>query len=898
MRWFHAARARIHLILARGAAEARIDEEVRFHVEMETERLVRDEGLTPEDARRRALVAFGGVTQHTETLRDGRGLAWLDGLSLDLKLATRMLAKYPGLTFVAVIGLAVGVAFGAIAFSAANAVTGATLPISEGNRVIGIRNDDVRDFGNGRRSQLHDLPVWREGLTTVEELGAYRTIDRNLITADGQTEPLRIAEMSAAGFRIARTAPMLGRYFHSDDELPGAPPVVVIGADLWERRFGSRPDVIGQTIQLGDARYVVVGVMPKGFAFPVNNRVWTPLRLRPADYERGQAPGIDVFGRLAPGASFADVNRQLTTIAHRLAVEFPETHAHISARAFAYANIFAAGGEADWALYLAQLLVIMLLLVIGTNVAILVYARTASRMGEIAIRSALGASRGRVIAQFFAEALALSAIAAVVGLVIAHFALANIEAVLARMGGEQMPFWMHFTVSPSVAVYSAALAVFCAVIVGVAPALKATSERVRTGLQQLSAGGSGIHLGKTWTLMIVGQVAISVALLPVAIAGIRAWRRVDDVIAKPAMQRIVTATLFFDHGDLAQPRPVANDREVTARYLNLRRAFIERVEGEPAVRDIALSSSAPGAEPTTRVETDARTTTGTNDAVINSVEIDQGFLSLFEIPVLSGRALDPADFTESARTVLINRSLARKLFGSVNPLGRHIRETSLNEQRASTEEATKPWEQIVGVIADFPIDSMTAPRMYRPLLATTADPVTIAVRTRGTPATELGAKLQQLTVATSPMLRLAALKPLEQSVYETSAGTRLVILVLELITGSTVLLSAAGIYALMAFTIARRRREIGIRTALGAGASRMLMSVLARAGRQIGAGIVIGIGVAALIDHLLDGGWTGRSPVLVLGGVVALMSVIGLLAALRPAREALRIQPTEALRSD
>jgi hypothetical protein len=929
MSWYDGARARLHLLFARRAAESRIADEVAFHIDMETERLVRDEGLVPNEARRRALAAFGGTTRHTESLREGRGLSWVNGLSLDFKLALRMLVKHPALTLVSVLGMSVAVTIGAVSFSAISTITNGELPVSEGDRVISIRNLDTHGRTEGRRTHLHDLATWRASLTSVDELGAYRIVDRNLVTANAQAIPVRIAEMTASGFRIARVPPLLGRYFNDDDERPGAAPVVIIGYDLWQSRFGARPDVIGQTIQLGDTRHTVVGVMPEAFAFPVNNSVWTPLRLNPADYDRGLAPSIEVFGRLAPNATIADARREAAVIGQRLASAYPQTHADMRTRVLAYTRAFIDNPEALWTYDLVQLLVTMLLVVIGTNVAILVYARTTTRMGEIAIRTALGASRARVVTQLFAEALAMSAMASVVGLVGAQFAVTSLEAAIRRIQGGRRPFWLEVHITPSVVLYCAGLAVLGAVIIGVVPALKATRQQVRSNLEQLSSGRSGMRLGKTWTFLIVSQVTVAVAVLPVAIAGVAWWKRFESARAAAATKRIVSATLYLDRPDVSgqraatnrtvfgklatpgamAPDSVADANEAAARYVQRRATLARRLAEEPGVTAVAFASSPPGAEPTSRVEVDSvtvGTTLGETAAaatgagtVVEATRVDLGYFKALDIPVLAGRAFRSADLADPTSAVIVNRSFVRKLLAGGNLLGRRVRVVTRREGETADAATASPWEEIVGVVPDFPVDSGAPdPKVYRPLLPRDGGPGTIVVRLeRAAPATFTN-RLRELAVATDPMLRLESIKSLEQTIADESAPTRLTIVALELVTLSTVLLSAAGIYALMSFTITRRRREIGIRSALGAGPRRVLAGVLSRVFAQVTLGIVIGIGLAGVIDRLLEGGWTGRRGALVLPAVAALMAVVGLLAAVGPARHALRIQPTEALKSE
>ena len=531
MSWLDAGRARLRLLLSRDTAERRMDAEIRFHLEMETERLRREEGLGPAEARRRALVAFGGVERCKEELRDGRGLAWLGGLALDLRLGARMLAKSPGLTVVGVLGLAVAIAIGATSFGIISRIAGAGLPLDEGDRIVALQNVDARGSADADATHLHDLATWRLSLDAVPELGAYREVNRNVIAAGVPASPLRIAEMTASGFRIARVPPQLGRPLVDDDERPGAPPVVVIGHDLWVGRFGGDSALLGRTIGIGATAHTDVGIMPPGFAFPVNNRVWTPLRLDPLAFPRGAAPSIRVFGRLAPDATLESAQAQLAAIGARLAADHPATHEHVRARVLPYAYSFMDSPDLVWALHLTQLLVSMLLVVIGTNVAILVYARTAARAGEIAVRTALGASRRRVVVQLFMEGLVLSAVAAVVGLAAGAAALWHIRTYARRRAGDQVPFWMEFGLTPGLVLYVAGLAVLGAVVIGALPALKATGRRVTAGLAHLGTSGAGLRLGRMWSVLVVAQVAVAVALLPVVLYAVVSSR------ARPAAGR-------------------------------------------------------------------------------------------------------------------------------------------------------------------------------------------------------------------------------------------------------------------------------------------------------------------------------------------------------------------------
>ena len=934
MSWLTGMGARLRLLFGRRSAESRMEREFRFHVDMETDRLVRKGGLDRAEARRQALIAFGGVERHKEEMRSDRGAAWISGMALDFRLGLRMIVKYPGLAIVGVVGMAVAVAISAVAFGVIYTIIDPTLPLDEGDRLVVIQNVDTR-AGDDGATHLHDIATWREGMSAVEMIGAYHMTDRNLITPQGRPESVRIAEMSASGFRVARVPPLMGRYFDASDEQPGAPPVVVIGKSVWENRFASRPDILGQTLQLGAVPHTIIGVMPESFAFPVNNRIWTPLQLDPSDYERGNAPRIDVFGRLVPGATLADAQTQAATIGARLATTWPTIYEHITPRVLPYARAFVDSPELIWVFHLVQVLITMLLVVIGTNVAVLVYARTATRMGEIAVRSALGASRMRIVAQLFAEALVLSSAAAVIGLSIAWLVLDQVNVIVEREGGEQLPFWMDFRgISPGLVVYVAGLAVLAAVIVGVLPALRATRRDVHASLKQVGAAGAGMELGKLWTILIVTQVAMAVIILPFAMSGLGQWVRMGVIEPGFAAKEFLTASLRLDREGAGIIDPRRDDAAFVARYAALKAELTRRLEAEPSVARVVLTSAMPGDEPTVRIEPERLVTLGADSAAgrgaagypVRASRVDLDFFDAFDIPILIGRKFEPGDVAAGATGVIVNRAFVQKVLGGGDALGRRVRRAVNDDNGASASVQRNPWYEIVGVVPDFP-NPVSArelePKLYQPMTPTAAGvdkltvtrrfveefqpgasgagdtrPVTLAIRVRGAAPETFAGRLRDITVSVDPMLRLERVGALDTSLHDNLAVTRLSIIAVAALTLSVLLLSAAGIYALMSFTINRRRREIGIRSALGAGAQSVLWSVLSRAMGQIGIGIVVGLGIVGLMQVAGSGeAYTWEDTMLLLG-VAGLMLVVGVTATIGPARRALSIQPTEALRSD
>lgn len=302
MPWTKRWRKRLRALLRKDAVERELDEELAFHLEMETRKNLRA-GMSPEQARRQARLAFGGVEKHKEEVRDARWLAWAGGLSLDLKLGFRMLVKHPGLTLVGGLAMAFAICIGAGTFQFINQFLDPSLPLPAGERVVGIRYWDA-----ARNEEALPLPddllAWRKELRTVQEVGGFQSLERNLAVGAGAGEPVRVARMSPVGFGVARVPPLLGRTLVEADAEPDAPLVTVLGHRVWQARFGGDPGVVGRPVRLGESQVTVVGVMPEGFGFPKDHELWVPLRAE--EFRAEVDAGLRVFGRLASGATLAE----------------------------------------------------------------------------------------------------------------------------------------------------------------------------------------------------------------------------------------------------------------------------------------------------------------------------------------------------------------------------------------------------------------------------------------------------------------------------------------------------------------------------------------------------------------------------------------------------------------
>src|SRR5687767_9408736 len=421
------------------------------------------------------LLSFfrtGGVEQAKERQRDARGLRWLEDSRIDLKLGARMLVKYPGLSIIGGAGLAVGVAIGAGFFAFLYSFLYATLPVEGGERVVALENRDI-DANNEMRRSMHDLVTWRREMKTVGEIGAFRTIARNVTVAGGPVEAVEVAQITADGFNITRVTPVIGRAIVAADESAGASPVVVIGYDVWQSRFGGDASVLGRELRLGNMVHTIVGVMPEGYGFPVNHSYWTPLSTdAAAAFGPREGPDIFIFGRLRDGIAIEQAQAELSALGAQAASAFPLSHARLRPRVMPYAHpILDIQGTTTRDFAAIQSMISMLALIVAVNVGVLIYARTATRQREIAVRTALGASRRRIVGQLFIEALVLSAAASAAGIGLARFGMAQGFAIYAAEENDRLPYFLDVDMPLAAYVYVAMLTVVAAVIAGVLPAL-------------------------------------------------------------------------------------------------------------------------------------------------------------------------------------------------------------------------------------------------------------------------------------------------------------------------------------------------------------------------------------------------------------------------------------------
>jgi putative ABC transport system permease protein len=793
-------------------------------------------------------------------------------VTLDAKLAARMVVKYPVLTIVGGLAIATAIAITVVAFEITHDFSSPTLPLPQSDRIVTLQLWRAKSATPETQLQ-YDLARWRTA-SSLADAGGFQTIERNLIVRPagggaGEGELTRVAEMSAAGFRVAGVPPLFGRALVDSDEAPGAAAAIVLGYSVWQTRFNADPSIVGRSVQLGSVMRTVVGVMPEGFAFPIAHTLWIPLPAASPSLERLQGPGLRAFGRLTPHATIDAAQTELRAISTSLAATGPADNSVLHARVLPYAAGFI---QVDllWQAYVLQSLLVMVLIICCANVATLVFARTATRQNEIIVRTALGASRARILAQFFVEALVLAVIGAGVGLTVANASIQWTMQLIWSTGFPK-PFWWNDAISPITFVYAAVLTLLVSVLCGIVPALKGTRGGVHANLQAASGRGSSMKFGAGWTTVIVVQVALCVALLPTSLS--QAWESTQSLAGGVGFASSEYLSVALEVETSEAPRRAVMYRDLASRVLQ-----------EPDVRGVAFADRFPGMDHGAgAVEVDGDASPDRLRPIARRAVVAPGFFEALDVPILAGRAFVDADVSAKRGVAIVNQLFVQNVLGGRNAIGRRVRFAS---------STPMPWTDIIGVVPDLGMNAMRPHEgagIYFTASAGEAGVERMAVHVEGD-VPGFAPRLRAIALGVNPGLQLKAPMPLDVVGRADQLGFRFFSFAMFAVAAIGVILSTTGIYAMMSFTVSRRTREIAIRAALGANPRRIVASIFWRAFLQVGLGAAAGV---ALI--LLSGLRVG-SELWVPVGLGLFMLVVGVFACAAPARRALRIEPSDALK--
>jgi predicted permease len=857
-------------------------EEIKAHLALEADELQR-EGLNEEEARRRARVEFGNVRAAEERFYLKDRVQWFDNLLRDLKFALRQMVKNPGFATTAMLVLALGIGASVAIFAFVDAALLEPLPYANPNRLMSV-NESSAESPVWPLS-YPDFLDWQRLNRSFTSLAIYGGRGFLLHGASG-VQPVQGERVSGGFYRTLGVRPILGRDFNPGENRLGGPDVVILSYGTWLRRFGARPTVVGQTVDLDDRPYTIIGVLPRTFSFAPSGgaEFWVPINsLSPHEHARTFYPFMGV-GRLRDGITVQAAQAGMTAIARQLQRQYGITGRDLSASVVPLSELIVGNVRP---ILLALLGGAVLLLGIAcVNVASLVLVRSESRRREIAVRGALGATPARLVQQFVTEGLLLAMAGSVAGFLVAGALMHLLVGLVPKDMAAGMPFLDGVELNAHTAAFAAAIAVVAALLLAATPILRLSFRKVRHDLAVGDRGGSGLLWRRLGANLVVVELAIAVVLL----AGAGLLGR--------SLYRLLHVPLGFDPDHLATLQVMAPDStyQTEQQVEGLYREIVRRVSALPGVESAGITSMLPVQCNCAidRIHFAGKPYHGEHNDV-DERHVSAGYLPALKATLVRGRFFTDADDASKPGVAVINQALARKYFPNQNPIG----------QRIDNDEGGRPSEwEIVGVVDDLregALDSDIWPAEYFPIPQARQNTFSLAVRTRQDAAALLPSVVSTLRQL-DPDLGLSDEATMRAKVDSTQAALlhRFSAWLVGGFAAVALLLGVVGLYGVIAYSVSQRTREIGVRMALGAQRSSVYSLVLRQAGWLTAVGIAIGlvcsVGAAMLIRNLLFGvqAWDAAT----LACVAVVLGLASLAASFLPARRAASVNPVEALRAE
>ncbi|HEX5706693.1 MAG TPA: ABC transporter permease [Pyrinomonadaceae bacterium] len=805
----------------------------------------------------------------------------------DIRYGFRMLLKSPGFTAAAVVALALGIGANTAIFSVVNSVLLRPFPYEDPDRLVIVW--ETNPMANGETMLRNEASPanwldWKRETTAFEEFGAFNWNTYNLTGTDAP-EHIVGNPTSAGIFAALKVKPLHGRVILPEDDQEGAPRVVVLSHGLWQRRFGGDPSVVGQQITLNNNSHTVVGVMPQGFEFPsAFSHLWTPLALTQRAQARRGAHYLYTRARLKPGVSIGQAQAELSAIAARLEQQYPDTNAQ---RGIRVVSLNEDSVETTKPLLLLMLAAVgFVLLIACANVANLMLARAASRQREIAIRTALGASRWRVMRQLLTESVLLSLAGGTGGLLLAMWGVDILKAGAPEPMTNFVYGWNQIGLDARVLLFTLGVSVVTGIVFGLAPALQASKPDMNESLKEGERGSTGGR-NRLRSALVVTEVALSLVLLVGAGLMIRSFLRLLDV--HPGFDATNVVTM---HMQVPSSR-YRNATEVSDFYARL----VGRLREQPGVESAAVVNLLPmsGSGATTSFIVEGRPAPPTGqEPEVNYRTSAPGYFGAMRIPVARGRDFTPDDRADTTRVAVVNETFARQFFPDEDPVGRRLLDPP------QPNATPLPPMEIVGVVGDvkhWGLDDKPTPFLYVPHTQAGDNFMTLVVRAEGDPASVIPTVRREV-LALDKDQPVFDIKTMEDRIADMSAQKRMLTYLLGVMAAVALVLAGIGIYGVIAYTVARRTHEIGIRMALGAQRGDIMRLVLRQGMLMTIIGVAVGLGGAYLATRLLDKmlyGVTATDPATFVAVSLVLASV-ALLACLIPARRAMKVDPMVALR--
>jgi putative ABC transport system permease protein len=887
-------RSWLQATLLRSRMDTEMDSELRFHLDARAEDLIRS-GVPRQEALRRARLEFGGVAKTTEECREARGTHMMETLMQDLRYGLRMMRRAPGFTAMAVIVLALGIGANTAIFSVVNTVLLRPLPFDQPDRLVQLWHTPPQASFPG----VKEFPVspanfidWREQSRAFEGMSAYG-FGRYTLTGSGDPEAIRVCAASSGFFSILHVRPLLGRDFRDDEYQPGHDHEVSLSYKLWRSRFGANPEIVGKNIELNAQAFTVIGVMAPGFGFPIasdpaaEQQMWKPLTWTDQERAVRDDHNYAVIARTKDGVSLRQAQAELDAISNRLAQQYPASDKGWGGIVVPLRDDLVS--DVRPALLILLGAVSLVLLIACANVASLILSRTFSRRKESAVRAALGATRSRLLQQAFAETLLLAVVGGALGLVFAHYGVILIVKFLAlrlpRSGEISLDGWvLAFTLGVSLVSGFAA---------GLLPALRMAkadlNQSLKQGLGRTAADSGG---SRTRNVLVVSEVALSLMLLIGAGLLIRSLWALRNTNPGFVADHVVTMAVSIPSTKFTEPVQQVS-------YFN---RVLDGVRAVPGIQSAGLIDSMPLSDDGSiqPVAIEGRPVLATADQPEVDVRlISPGYLSAMRIPLLRGRDIDGSDVAGRAAAIVISQSMAKRFWPNEDPIGKRLTLSFYpNISRV-----------VVGVVGDVKLyalnESRPLPALYLSMAQLTAPKdggwqsfgMILVAHMGQDPSSVIPAITNAVRNVDSgvPVLNV---RTMDDAVSESLSPQRFSMLLLAAFAGLALVLAVVGIYGVMSYSVSRRTQEIGIRVALGARRKDVLVLVVRQGLLLALTGSAIGIVGALLLSRVIASQLYGISPTdpVTFLAVSILLTIVALVACYIPARRAMRVDPTVALK--
>jgi len=883
MRWLKSIFHRFRSLFRKSAVERELDQELRFHRERQiAEHIVA--GMSHEDARRAALLEFGGVEQFKEECREARGVNRLESLLADLRYGLRSLRKSPGFTSISVLTLALGIGANTAIFSMVNALLLHPYNFRNLDSLVRVWEDRGIDEGfDARYLAPADAEDLRAEQQVFEKLTTYRMQSFSM-GAGPDIQPVLGCGVSADFFDVLGVRPAAGRLFIASEEQPGLDQAAIVSYGLWQRRFGGDPQLLNKTISLNSRVYTIVGIMPKDFDYPVPVELWVPLALTPLEKNDRTQLSLNALARLRPGVTVGQARAAMANFSRRLERDYSKTN---SGRLTTLLQLRKELYMFTLPLFLLlQVAAAFVLLLACANLANLVFARMIGRQREIALRAALGASRVRLGQLFLSETLLFSFLAGVVAIAASFGSVRALRVSIPAGWTKWVPGWDGIQVDGNVLTFTVLVTIGVGVFLGLATMLHTSGVEPNKTLKETGPGTVTPAKRRVRSALVVAQVMIALVLLVCAALTIQGFSRLASVYQgfEPASVLRVEISL--------PEKSYADNVKINNFYQQLLRGTTSL----SGVQHAALVTNPPASN----VDNETSYFTIEGQPALKSSELPSADLQIasshyfdtLKIPLVAGRLFSDADGADAARVGVISRGMASRFWPKGNALGHRI--------KLGPPDSTEPWLTVVGIVGDVRQNwwnPVTRPVIYKPFAQAPQRSMTMVVRTASDPKGYVSA-VRDIARRADPGIALRAINTLEEEIADSIAIVRIMGILMGIFGVVALALSSIGVYGVLSESVAQRTHEIGIRLALGANPRDLMKLILGQALKLTGIGLVIALPISFAISRAMASLIFGVVSVdfAILAGFTVLLLVVALAAGYFPARRAVRVDPMVSLR--